>query len=231
MPVPDAELEARLERHLQEWLGAWPPAGPLTVVGHDLRTRPGWNGAVFPVVGVTSPEGTVVSVPPGVAEAARDVGPDLDEVGRVLPGLVGRPASRLGSGVFRWCRRLLAPEPWAPAGVGVWLPTDDDRVPGWLAPFNGEVLVHLDPAGRYGGGVGRKRHDDFGQEIAVAVEECLRGRGIARRLVAEAARRIAEEGAVATYLHADANLASARVAEAAGFPDRGWRIIGLPVAS
>jgi hypothetical protein len=49
--------------------------------------------------------------------------------------------------------------------------------------------------------------------------------------VAQAARRVAEEGAVATYLHAVSNTASAHVAEAAGFPDTGWWILGLPVAS
>jgi hypothetical protein len=32
---------------------------------------------------------------------------------------------------------------------------------------------------------------------------------------------------VATYLHDPANLASARVATAAGFPDLGWKIIGV----
>lgn len=36
---------------------------------------------------------------------------------------------------------------------------------------------------------------------------------------------------VATYLHAVTNTASARVAEAAGFPDTGWWILGVPVAS
>jgi len=65
----------------------------------------------------------------------------------------------------------------------------------------------------------------------VATEEHLRGRGLARRLVAQAARRVAEEGAVATYLHAVTNTASARVADASGFPDTGWWVLGLPVAS
>jgi GNAT superfamily N-acetyltransferase len=113
----------------------------------------------------------------------------------------------------------------------VWLPPDDGRVPPWLAVFNGEVLVHLDEDGRYGAGVGRKRHDQWGQELSVATEEHLRGRGLARRLVAQAARRVADEGAVATYLHAVSNSASAKVAEASGFPDTGWWILGLPVAS
>jgi hypothetical protein len=42
---------------------------------------------------------------------------------------------------------------------------------------------------------------------------------------------VADEGAVATYLHAVSNTASANVAEASGFPDAGWSILGLPVAS
>jgi GNAT superfamily N-acetyltransferase len=113
----------------------------------------------------------------------------------------------------------------------VWLPPSDERVPPWLAVFNGDVLVHLDEHGRYGAGVGRKYHDANGQELSVATEEHLRGRGLARRLVAQAARRVADEGAVATYLHATSNTASARVADAAGFPDTGWWILGLPVAS
>jgi GNAT superfamily N-acetyltransferase len=131
--------------------------------------------------------------------------------------------------VFRWCHDLrddIEPDPAA-----VWLPTDDERVPPWLRPFNGDVLVHLDEDGRYGAGVGRKIHDAFGHELSVATEERLQGRGLARRLVAQAARRVADDGAVATYLHATSNAASARVAEAAGFPDTGWWILGVPVAS
>lgn len=57
--------------------------------------------------------------------------------------------------------------------------------------------------------------------------EAVRGRGLARRLVAQAARRVLDEGAVATYLHARGNVGSARVAEAAGFADRGWSVLGV----
>jgi hypothetical protein len=46
-------------------------------------------------------------------------------------------------------------------------------------------------------------------------------------LVAQAARRVLADGALPLYLHEAANAASARVADAAGFPDRGWRLIGL----
>lgn len=179
------------------------------------------------MAGLETPDGTVLSVPPEAVEAARAAGSDLATIGRALPGIVGRPDARFGRGVFRWCQQLLDDhDPEA-----VWLPPDDERVPPWLAAFNGEVLVHLDEHGRYGAGVGRKRHDSNGSELSVAIEKHLRGRGLARRLVAQAARRVAEEGAVATYLHAPDNVASARVAEAAGFPDTGWWILGVPVAS
>ena len=52
-------------------------------------------------------------------------------------------------------------------------------------------------------------------------------RGLARRLVAQAARRLLTDGATVTYLHDPANTASARVADACGFPDRGWQVWGL----
>ena len=34
-------------------------------------------------------------------------------------------------------------------------------------------------------------------------------------------------GVVPTYLHDPANTASAKVADAAGFPDRGWTVLGM----
>ena len=44
--------------------------------------------------------------------------------------------------------------------------------------------------------------------------------------MAQAARRVLDEGAVPTYLHAVDNHASAHLATAAGFPDRGWAVYG-----
>ncbi len=85
--------------------------------------------------------------------------------------------------------------------------------------------------GQYVAGLGIKRHDDLGQEVAVATEEPWRGRGLARALVSRAASDILRRGGVPIYLHGRGNAASARVAEAAGFPDRGWFILGLPTAS
>jgi GNAT superfamily N-acetyltransferase len=124
-------------------------------------------------------------------------------------------------GVFRWGAR-----PTPGPDEGVWLPVIDPRVPPWLHPFGGEVLVALD-GGHYVAGVGIKRHDRYGHELAVVTHERARGRGLARRLVAQAARRVIADGAVPTYLHDPRNTASARVADAAGFPDRGWQVIGF----
>jgi predicted GNAT family acetyltransferase len=75
--------------------------------------------------------------------------------------------------------------------------------------------------------VGRKQHDNHGHELSVGTDERHRGRGLARLLVAQAARRVLADGAVPTYLHAFDNIASAHVADAAGFPDRGWRVFEL----
>ena len=99
-----------------------------------------------------------------------------------------------------------------------------------MRPFGGDVLVVFED-GRYVAGLGIKRHDELGREVAVATEEPWRGKGLARALVARASRRILRAGGVPIYLHGRGNAASARVASAAGFPDRGWFILGLPVAT
>jgi GNAT superfamily N-acetyltransferase len=222
------ELARRLEAHLEHWLGAWPPERELDVVASRLRSEPGWDGAVRPVAGVGTATGTVLSVPPGVLGAVSELADEggLALVARRIGDLVGAPGTELRRGVFRWCQRVSdLPD------AGVWLPADDPRVPEWLRPFNGDVLVALADDGTYAAGVGRKRHDGFGQELSVATEPEHRGRGIAKRLVAQAARRVHGDGAVATYLHRADNAASAAVAEAAGFPDTGWSILGMPTAS
>jgi predicted GNAT family acetyltransferase len=75
--------------------------------------------------------------------------------------------------------------------------------------------------------VGRKQHDRWGHELAVVTEEGHQGRGWATDLIAQAAHRVIADGAVPTYLHAPGNEPSARTADAAGFPDRGWLVHGL----
>jgi GNAT superfamily N-acetyltransferase len=222
----------RLHIHLRHWLGYWPPApGEVVVVGSPLRVGPGWDGRTRPFFGVASPEGVVLSVPPGTEPALQALGLTRDRLmseggdrglGDELARAVGPGGGRLGRGCFRWTVRPADLE-----DAGDWVSMSDPRVPPWLYPFNGDVLIAWDDTGNYGAGVGRKQHDRWGQELAVVTEESLRGRGIARRLVAQAARRVLAEGAVPTYLHDFDNAASARVADAAGFPDRGWQFLAL----
>jgi GNAT superfamily N-acetyltransferase len=214
-----------LERHLGTWLGRWPARQPIDVVGSASRERPGWDGRVARVVGVRSPEGGVLSVPrhdePAVMAAVSTVDGWDDLLARV-PWLLGADGARVYSGIFRWCE-----QPVALPDAGVWVDPALAWLPDWLRPF-GSVLVARDPdTGEYLAGVGLKHHDAYGQEIAVGTSTRAQGRGLARALVAQAARRVLDEGAVPTYQHDPANVASARVAEAAGFPDRGWRSAGM----
>lgn len=210
-------MEARLGDHLRASLGAWPPPRDgLTVATCAARTEPGWDGVVRRFLGLRTPDGAVVSVPPELVDGAQDLGPTLGEAMAALERLFGR---RFFDVMYRWSSD---PPPLEP--LGTWLPWDDPVVPPWLHPFGGEVLVHVE-RGRYVGGVGLKRHDNHSWEISVGTEESARGRGIARRLVVTAARRELDHGRVPTYLHDIRNEASARVAEESGFPDRGWRLL------
>ncbi|HVR33315.1 MAG TPA: GNAT family N-acetyltransferase [Acidimicrobiia bacterium] len=216
----------RLVRHLASWLGAWPPpSSGVTVVGSPRRTMPGWDGAVRILAGVSTPEGTIVSVPPAAVAAVTELAETLAESPDALGEALQRPGGRLFAGSFRW-----SDSPAPDQGRGVWLPREDPRVLPWLHPFNGDVLVGFED-GEVAAGVGRKLHDEWGHELAVVTEPDHRGRGWAADLIAQAAHRVLVDGAIPTYLHSPDNEASARTAEAAGFPDRGWRILGFSAPS
>ena len=111
--------------------------------------------------------------------------------------------------------------------AGEWVDTTDPRLPEWLRPFGGDVLVAWDRSSNYAGGVGIKHHDKYGQELAVGVEPEHRGEGLARKLVSQAARQVLLSGAIPLYVYGAGNRSSARVADAAGFPDHGWRLVEL----
>jgi GNAT superfamily N-acetyltransferase len=195
----------RIDRFLDEWLGRWPPRSARDVVGSPLRDAPGWDGKVRPLVGIGDGDGRwVVSVTP-----ARATSPDP------LAGL------RTGEAVCRWTESPAALEP-----LGEWVGADDPVLPDWLRPFGGEALVVTDDDG-YLAGVGLKRHLGSGWEISVGTEPRGRGQGLARRLVATAARRVLDEDRAVLYLHDDSNHASAAAAVAAGFPDLGWRVLSV----
>lgn len=215
--------------HLSAWLGGWPPRLPVHVVADPAPDAPGWDGGPRGVTGVVDPEGRcVVRVPPEVAARLPQALPDVAALLAALPAAVGRPGVA-GTGALRWAQQVPGPDVLPDAGV--WLPAEladagDPRVPAWLRPFGGDVLVALDDDGRYLAGVGLKRHEDGGREVAVVTDERARGRGLARRLVAQAARAVRAQGRQVLYLHAPGNEASARVARASGFPDTGWRVLG-----
>jgi GNAT superfamily N-acetyltransferase len=219
-PTTTAEVPAALERHLRRTLGAWPPAGELLVTTSPARHRPGWDGAVVSVAGLTTPAGTVLSVP---AELLDDV-PDaaLPAVEEWLMRRLGRDGDRLHRIVYRWTS---PGDPIADVDdIGAWRHPGDADLPDWLRPFNGGVLVATID-GRHAAGVGIKRHDADAEEIAVVTDAEFRGRSLAVRLVAQATRAIHERGAVALYLHAPDNDGSARVAARVGYPDHGWRLL------
>jgi GNAT superfamily N-acetyltransferase len=218
------DTTGRLAAHLARWLGAWPPGEGLTVVESPARAAPGWDGRVHEVLGVSTRDGAVLSVPPGRGAGVRERARAWAALPSVLADAVGRPGSPVWLGTLRW---TVAPADLPEAGV--WLPAEDATLPDWLRPFGGEVLVALDD-GRYAAGVGLKRHDEFGVELAVGTDPAYRGKGLAARLVAQAARRVLAAGAVPTYIHDPANIASARTAAGAGFPDEGWQALGMPPA-
>jgi len=239
-----AEVPDGLRAHWRTWLGATDDelaalgagaqSGPpqVVVVGAAGRTTAGWDGDVHAVTGIVDAHGNAVaSLPPDHVEWARHLvagGADLARLRAALPTRLQLPDHVVYQGVCRWSARAAdVPPPDALPEAGRWVPVDDERVPGWLRPFGGDALVALDDDDRYLAGVGLKRHDRHGHEIAVGTDERARGRGLARRLVAQATRSLHADGIVATYLHDPANTASARVADAAGLPDRGWWALGI----
>ena len=215
-----AAVSARLTAHLAEQLGAWPPERGLVIATSAARTQPGWDGVVRPFFGVRTPEAAVLSLAPDMVEQARRVAGEsasLEEARFALESLLG---GRLDEAAFRWSE---SPADLPP--LGEWLPVEHPALPDWLRPFGGDALVVRGEDGRYLAGVGLKRHDAHGWEIAVGTEEEARGTGLARRLVVTAARHVIAQGKVPLYFHALDNTPSARVADAAGFPDLGWRLV------
>lgn len=229
-------MSPALERHLGSWFGAWvPPREGIAVVAAARRDEPTWDGAIRPLLGAVGPDGTGALV---VAPRLRDDvaaivegGPssllDDDATRRAVGELVLGEGAVLGLGVLRWVAADEDAVADDVADLGVWLDHRDPRVPAWLHPFGGDALVALDDDGAYAAGVGVKRHDPSGHELAVVTDEAHRGQGLARRLVATAARAELAVVPVVTYLHARDNLGSARVADAVGFRDRGWSIVSV----
>lgn len=219
----------RLVEHLRSWAGEWPPPRPgVSVVANERNALPGWDAVAHPVTGAVDDEGNgVLGVAPAIHRQLAVAGrvelanSEVEGLLEDLPTLLGRPDLEAYRAIFRW-----STAPTDLPAVGEWVDVTHPAVPAWLIPFGGRVLLVVNDEGAYVAGVGLKHHDEAGWEIAVGTEPAVRGQGLARRLVTRAAREVLEHGAVPTYFHDPDNLASAHVAEAAGFPDRGWTAFG-----
>ena len=223
------EIDSRLATFLTSRLDTWPPSASLELRACHLRDLPRWDGKLVPFLGMESPHGTVITYSPTVFP----IGPELDpvtvedELGTsdshvTIPALFGHPEMHFGRGVFRYLQEFVdLPD------IGEWVSPADPRLPAWLHPFNRGVLAHWADGRSYAAGVGLKQHNDLGMEISVGTDPAHRGKGLAQALVAQSARAIWERGAIPMYLHGTHNAASARVADKAGFPDRGWHIIEM----
>jgi GNAT superfamily N-acetyltransferase len=225
---PDPDVRNRLDAHFLRWLGAIPDPDRPQLVITSLREEAGWDGKVRPIQGVTGPEGSVLAVSPTFADLfasvnVLDVFADAAsrDGSRRMANRLGVPVG-FGMPVFRWSEQVPDLK-----DAGEWISPGDSRMPDWLKPFNGGVLIAFDKHGAYRAGVGLKRHNDLAREISVGTEPSSRGRGLATRLVAQAARRIIDEGGVPIYQHGGGNEPSARAAVSAGFPDRGWHMLEI----
>jgi GNAT superfamily N-acetyltransferase len=160
--------------------------------------------------------GAVVGVAPEHAGSLRE---RLDGPASLVPALTALAASLPGhmfSGVAR--TGVVIPPPVAPVTV---LDATDPRLPQWVhGHFVGEAWVVME-GGEVLSTAVLKRYDDRLREISVGTAPAARGRGLARSVVAAAARFVLAEGRVVLYNHAVDNDSSARVAESVGLHELG----------
>jgi len=135
---------------------------------------------------------------------------------------VRRIASRLGGRSIAVVNRtgVDIPSPAVPVAV---TDADDPRLPAWVRGyFTGTAwVVTGDDNGKVLSTAVLKRYDDRLREISVGTEDAARGRGLARAVVAAAARAVLAEGRAVLYNHELGNVASARVAESVGLHELG----------
>jgi hypothetical protein len=171
----------------------------------------------LPVRALTRGGGAVVAVVPERSSLLREHlhGPatilaTLEAVAAAIPG-------HLFSGVAR--TGVAIPPPAAEVTV---LDAADPRLPDWvIGHFTGEAWVVLGDHGEVLSTAVLKRYDDRLREISVGTSEAARGRGLAKAVVAAAARSVLAEGRAVLYNHHPDNHASARVAEAVGLHELG----------
>jgi RimJ/RimL family protein N-acetyltransferase len=225
------KVRDRLDQHFQWWLGGLPVPGDGQLNVTAARDEPGWDCKVRPIQGVTGPDGSVLAVSPVLARLFDGSTAEAVFADAAVANGHERLAKRLGvpvghgMPVFRWSE-----EAAVGPNLGEWVDAGDVRLPDWLRPFNGGVLAVFEDD-QYVAGVGLKRHNDIAFELSVGTDPEFRGQGFATDLVAQAARAIIGAGGVPIYQHGAGNEASAKVADAAGFPDRGWFMLEIQPAA
>ncbi len=171
----------------------------------------------LPVRAFTRQGGAVLAVAPEHAALLRRL---LDGAVNVLPPLE-RAAAELHGHLFSGVARTGVAIPPPTATVTV-LDATDPRLPDWvIGHFTGEAWVVLDGDGKVLSSAVLKRYDDRLREISVGTSERARRRGLARSVVAAAARHVLSEGRAVLYNHAPDNFASAKVAESVGLHEFG----------
>src|SRR2546430_16176147 len=98
-----------------------------------------------------TPDGGILSVPAEAEAAVRALGVEPDALIRSVPAALGRPGAVLGRGAFRWSE-----DPARLADAGGWIARSHPRLPQWVHPLHGDVLVAWDEDGSYAGGGGRQ---------------------------------------------------------------------------
>jgi GNAT superfamily N-acetyltransferase len=160
--------------------------------------------------------GAVVGVDPehaawlrGHLDGPASVVPALEAFAAELPGHRFSTTARTG---------VVIPPPAVEITV---LDASDPRLPDWVhGHFVGEAWVVLEDGEVLSTAV-LKRYDERLREISVGTAPAARGRGLARSVVAAAARAVLAEGRAVLYNHAVDNDASARVAESVGLHELG----------
>jgi L-amino acid N-acyltransferase YncA len=171
----------------------------------------------MPVRALTRRGGAVVGVVPRWSRLLREhlrgpatILPSLEAAAAAIPG-------HLFSGVAR--TGVAIPPPSVEVAV---VDATDPRLPSWvIGHFTGEAWIVLGEDGEVLSTAVLKRYDDRLREISVGTSEAARGRGLAKAVVAAAARAVLAEGRAVLYNHDPDNHASARVAESVGLYEFG----------
>jgi L-amino acid N-acyltransferase YncA len=171
----------------------------------------------LPLRALTREGGAVVAVAPQWAGMLRAQLRGPDTVRESMAAVAAAIPGHLYSGVAR--TGVAIPPPAVPVTV---IDATDPRLPAWVVGhFTGEAWVVLGERGEVLSTAVLKRYDDRLREISVGTAEAARGRGLARSVVAAAARAVLAEGRAVLYNHDPDNDASARVAESVGLHELG----------